>query len=400
MRAVLSNRPYRTMWLSTLGSMVGSWMQTVILAAFVYDTTKDTVLTSLVAFCGLIPQLLFSTVGGVIADLFDRKRIIVWVSIEQLVGSLVIAWIVHSPDFSRVTLLLAVAVVGTGAALEGPVMLAAIPSLVRPDQISGAVALASVSLNVSRVIGPAIGAVLYVEVGASWVFVFNAATYLLVVLGVSSIHLPPFERRHGESWSDRILGGYRHVRRNESAWRAMVTIFFFGLMCSAFVPLMPVIASVDFDIAAKSTTYGLLYATFGCGAVVGSLATSTFFAHIDVARVPRYSLIAFAVVLSVYVSLSTLWAAFPVAFVLGICHFTTVTSVTTVFQSQLDHAIRGRASGIWQLALIGTVPLSALMGGWLVTLSTINTVMYGCAASAFVLSFFADLRTRSVRLAA
>ncbi|MBU3702563.1 MAG: MFS transporter, partial [Acidimicrobiia bacterium] len=92
-RAALAVRDFRTMWLSTLGSTIGTWMQNVILAAFVYATTKSAWLVSLVGFCNLVPQLLFATFGGVIADMFDRKKLIIWLSLEQLLGSLAIAWI-------------------------------------------------------------------------------------------------------------------------------------------------------------------------------------------------------------------------------------------------------------------------------------------------------------------
>ena len=73
-RAALRSRDFRTMWLSSLGSTIGTWMQNVILAAFVYQVTKSALLVSLVGFCNLVPQLLFATFGGIIADRFNRKK--------------------------------------------------------------------------------------------------------------------------------------------------------------------------------------------------------------------------------------------------------------------------------------------------------------------------------------
>jgi MFS family permease len=391
-RSALANRDFRTMWLSTLGSLIGTWMQNVILAAFVYATTKSALLASLVAFCNLLPQLLFATLGGVLADLFDRKRQIFWLSLEQLLGSLAIAWIVHSPNFSRPALFAAVFAVGIGAALVGPAQLAVIPALVPAKDLSGAVSLNSVSLNISRVIGPAIGAVLYVWVGASWVFLLNAATYLILMVGIAYVRFPPFERRHAESLADRLFGGFTYVRTDPVVWRALATVFLFGMFCSPFMVLFPAIASVDWGVSSHSTMYGLLYANYGLGAIAGSLSISTFLADFEIERVLRVALVGFGVFLALFGTIESAWLAFPVGFVLGFFHFTLITSTSTVFQGRLDHAIRGRVSAVWMMFAVGTVPVSGLLAGWIVGLSSVNTVVYFGAGFAFVLAWYANLR--------
>jgi len=397
-RAALANRDFRTMWLSSLGSLIGTWMQNVILAAFVYANTKSAFLASLVAFCNLIPQLLFATLGGVIADIFDRKKLVFWLSLEQLVGSLAIAWIVWTPDFSRPALFVAVFAVGTGAALVGPALLAVIPSLVPKKDLSGAISLNSVSLNISRVVGPAIGAMLYVWVGASWVFVLNAASYLILMVGVTYVRFPDFERKRGESAFDRLFGGFKYVRTDPVVWRALKTMFLFGLMCTPFLAIFPAIASVDWGVPSKSTLYGLLYATFGVGAIFGSLSISTFLAGHQIEKVLRVAFIGFGLVLAAYVTIDSPWLAFPIGFVLGFFYFTLVTSVTTIFQGRLDHAIRGRVSAVWMVCFVGTVPVSGLIAGWVVSHSTVNTVVYFDAAAALFLAWYADLRPPESRV--
>lgn len=391
-RAALANRDFRIMWSSNLGSTIGTWMQNVILAAYVYSVTKSAWLVSLVGFCNLVPQLLFATFGGVIADLFSRKKLIFWLSFEQLLGSLAIAWIVRSTDFSHTALLLAVFAVGTGAALQGPVFIATTPSLVPKEHLAGAISLNSVAMNTSRVIGPAIGAVLYVWIGASWVFVLNAATYVIIMIGIQYVRFPRIERRHGETPFERIFGGFKYVRADPVVWRAIRTVFLFSMFCMPFVVLYPAIASVDWGVSTKSTTYGLLYATFGAGAVVGSLAIGTFLGRFAVERLVRWAFAAFGVCLAVYISIRTPQIAFPVGFLLGFAYFAAVTSLTTVFQSRLDHSIRGRVSAVWMMCFGGTVPVSGLIAGWVVGHTSVNQVVYFGAAFALFLAWFADLR--------
>jgi MFS family permease len=397
-RSALRNSDFRTMWLSSLGSTIGTWMQNVILAAYVYTVTRSAWLVSLVGFANLVPQLLFATFGGVIADMFNRKKLIFWLSLEQMLGSLAIAWIVRTPHFSQPALLIAVFAVGTGAALQGPVYLAVTPSLVPPKDLSGAISLNSVSMNASRVVGPAIGAVLYVFVGASWVFVLNAATYVFIMIGILYVKVPTFERRREESRLDRLVGGFRYVRRDPVVFRAVTTVFMLSLFTMPFVVLFPVIAAIDLGVSTKSTTYGLLYATFGLGAVVGALSIGTFLAGHEIEKIVRMSFVGFGLCLATYVSLTSAAPAYPVGFLLGFCYFATVTSLSTVFQSRLTHEIRGRVSAVWMMCFGGTVPVSGLLAGWVVTHTSVNTVVYFGAAFAIFLAWYADLRAPEDRV--
>lgn len=391
-RSALRNRNFRTMWLSALGSGIGTWMQNVILAAYVYSVTRSVWLVSLIGFANLVPQLVFATLGGVIADMFSRKRLIFWLSFEQLLGSLAIAWITRTESFSEPVLLAAVAAVGTGAALSGPVFLSVTPSLVPPRDLAGAISLNSVSMNVSRVVGPAIGAMLYVAIGASWVFVLNAATYLFIMVGITFVRVPVFPKTNDVGPLQKIAEGFRFVRNEPVVRRAVGTVFMFSLFCMPFVVVFPAIAERDLHIAAKSTQYGFLYATFGFGAVVGALSIGTFLSGRNLAVVVRFALVGFSLCLATFVSLNSGLPAFPVAFMLGFFYFAAVTSLSTVFQSRLSHTIRGRVSAIWMMCFGGTVPVSGLIAGWVISLTTINTVVYFGAAFALFLAWFADLR--------
>jgi MFS family permease len=387
------------MWLSSLGSTVGTWMQNVILAAVVYNVTRSAWLVSLVGFCNLVPQLLFATFGGIIADMFDRKKLIFWLSLEQMIGSLAIAWIVRTTDFSEPALLLAVFAVGTGAALQGPVFLAVTPSLVPREHLAGAISLNSVSMNVSRVVGPAIGAVLYVWIGASWVFVLNAATYVIIMVGVTYVRIPHFERSQGESKIDRLVGGFRYVRNDSVVFRAVLTVFMFSMFCMPFVVLFPAIAATDWNVSSKSTLYGLLYAAFGLGAVVGALSVGTFLSRHRIENVLRGSFILFGISLATYITIRSWALAFPIGFLLGFFYFALVTSLSTIFQSRLDHSIRGRVSAVWMMSFGGTVPVAGLIAGWIASHIGVNAVVYFGSAFALFLAWFADLRPPEERLA-
>ena len=251
----------------------------------------------------------------------------------------------------------------------------------------------------SRVVGPAIGAVLYVWIGASWVFVLNAATYGIIMIGVTYVRVPKFDRRVGESKIDRLVGGFRYVRQDPVVFRAIGTVFMFSMFCMPFVVLYPAMASVDWGVSTKSTLYGLLYATFGLGAVVGALSVGTFLSGHRIENVLRGAFVMFGASLAAYITIRGPALAFPIGFLLGFFYFVVVTSLSTIFQSRLDHSIRGRVSAVWMMCFGGTVPVAGLIAGWIVSHSSVNTVIYFGAAFALFLAWFADLRPPEERAA-
>jgi MFS family permease len=230
------------------------------------------------------------------------------------------------------------------------------------------------------------------------VFVLNAATYVFIMIGILYVKVPTFERRREESRLDRLVGGFRYVRRDPVVFRAVTTVFMLSLFTMPFVVLFPVIAAIDLGVSTKSTTYGLLYATFGLGAVVGALSIGTFLAGHEIEKIVRMSFVGFGLCLATYVSLTSAAPAYPVGFLLGFCYFATVTSLSTVFQSRLTHEIRGRVSAVWMMCFGGTVPVSGLLAGWVVTHTSVNTVVYFGAAFAIFLAWYADLRAPEDRV--
>lgn len=392
-RTALRHRDFRVMFLGMFASNTGSWMQNVIVAAMAWNITRSAWFVSLVGFANLGPQLLLAVVGGGLADSFDRRKVILWLNVEQLVGSLLLAWIALNPNPSKPLLLFAVAFIGTGAALQSPVFLSLTPTLVPRKDLAGAVSLNSVSMNASRVIGPAIGGVLYALIGPSWVFLGNAATYMFIMIAIMRITVPVVPKHDtGEGQVSRLLGGFRYVLAEPVVRRCVATVLVFSFFCMGFITVMPAIADDNLGVASKSTTYGFLYAVFGLGAMVGALSIGTFLAGRSLEKIVRVSLLGFAAALATYSLLRSPVPAFPVGFVLGFFYFAAVTSLATVFQSRLDDSVRGRASAVWVMSFGGTVPIGGLVAGQFVELTSVTAVVLAGAAVAVVLAWYCDLR--------
>ena len=157
--SALRHRTFRIVFFGAFASNIGTWMQNVVLGAYAYDITHSSTFVGVIIFAQLGPALLLAMVGGLIADKVDRKKFLIVLSIEQLVFSLALAWVVRSPSPSHVVLVLMVVMVGVGSAMFGPAYSAILPGLVRRVDLPGAISLNSAQMNASRVIGPIIGGV-------------------------------------------------------------------------------------------------------------------------------------------------------------------------------------------------------------------------------------------------
>ena len=189
-RAALSHRAYRSVWLGSFASNIGTWMQNVALGAFAYELTHSARYVAALAFAQLGPMLLLSIVSGFLADSVNRKVMLCLAQGQQLVLSLALAWAASRAEPSPTGIFVIVLVIGIGNATAGPVFAAVMPSLVGKRDLPGAISLQSLQLNLSRVIGPAIGGVLLPAIGAPALFVLNAATYVFVIVAVAGSICP------------------------------------------------------------------------------------------------------------------------------------------------------------------------------------------------------------------
>jgi predicted MFS family arabinose efflux permease len=390
-RAALGYPVFRRIYLAALVSNIGSWMQTVILAAFVFNITGSSTDVGLMTLAQLGPLFLLSPIGGMAADRFDRRTLLVVVTVEQALVALVIAWLTHVHDPRIGALFVAVLAGGIGQAFYAPTFSALIPTLVERRDLAGAVSLNSANMNLSRVIGPAIGGVIYAKVGASWAFVGNSASYLALIAALATVRLPARHAVIQQGWR-RILDGFALARRDRVVGRCLSTMVLFSFFCLPIAVLMPVLAHNDLRISTSTIDYGLLYASFGTGAVVGALSIGTFLARRRLEPVVRVGLGGYAVALVAFGLLRSPGPAYPVVFVLGLFYFVTVTSLATVLQKRLDDSVRGRVMALWVMAFGGTVPLGAIVAGPLSERFSISAVVLAGAAIAAVLIFHADLR--------
>jgi MFS family permease len=343
-------------------------------------------------FAQLGPLLVLSTVGGVLADIFDRRRLLLACQFQQLVFSVVLAWIATSSQPNESLIVLCVLVIGVGNALGAPALNSILPTLVPKPDLAGAVALQSVQMNLSRVVGPAIGAAIYATAGAAPVFMINAGTYLFAIVALLAVQYPLHPASAaGRQVLERLGEGFAVARRDPLIRRVLVTLVTLSLFSLAFVGLMPVIAAENLGLAPRSVEYGIFYAVFGLGAAIGAISVGTWFAAYAKARLVRPALVAFGLLLVVFALVRSPAGAMLIAPILGYAYFVVITSLSTVLQEHVDDAVRGRVMALWIMGFGGTVPVGVLIAGPLSSVTSITFVLLLGAVVAVALAGYANL---------
>ena len=388
--AAFQHTAFRRVFAGSTASNIGTWMQNVTLAALAFEL-RGPVFTGVVTFAQLGPMLFLSPVAGALADRVNRRTIMVSVATVQTVLSVLLALVARDPSPSRAVIVLLVAGIGVGAALNAPAASATLPALVPREDLQSAIAINSAAMNASRFVGPLLSLAVVSVGGAPLVFAVNAATYLFVVLAVCSVDVdfnPKGNRT--ESPTEQLRNGLRAARADRLISRVLITISVLSLCSLSFVYQMPAIAKDHLGMSGD--VYYLLFACFALGAMLGAMAMGSFLSHHDRGLMAKVGLFIFAGSLAVFGTTTDRAVAFPALFVLGASYFMVITALSTTLQLQVTDEVRGRVMGLWMMGWAGLVPLGSLIAGPAIESVGISAVMLFGAAVALVLAVTVDLR--------
>ena len=372
----LRYRNYRLLWTGAILSNVGTWMQSVALAWFVFLITRSAFWVSFVTFANFIPTVL-SPIGGVYTDRLDRRRILMATQSFMMVDAALLAllaWLHHATLFAVMAL-----TVGQGVAFafNGPTWQAFVPSLVPPEAMVNAIALNSAQFSLARVIGPAIaGAIIAVSgSGAAIVFSVNAVSFLTVIGALALIRTEPSGSAERRPVRDLLRTGLTYAwehRRIRTMIASIAVISFFAAPASA---LLPIFAADVYGRGAAS--YGALAAALGLGSVGGALVLGRLGNRIA-ARIIAWAMVMVGAVLLVFGAVPSYPVGLAMMFLFGAAYLLVVSGTNSGIQLAVDDAVRGRVISIWVLAFGVAYPVGSLLAGLVAsTWGPRGTIMVG-----------------------
>jgi MFS family permease len=357
----LRHRNYRLFWTGSLVSLIGTWMQGTAQSYLVWELTRSALATSLTVLFFSLPSTVLSLLGGVVADRFDRRRLLLVTQTTFMVQSAILATLTFLGMIQVWQIYVLALVNGTVMAFDAPARQSMIPSLVAREDLTNAIALNSTAFNASRVVGPPVAGLLYAAAGPAWCFAVNTVTYLAILYAIGIMRPARDEtaRAPAHLWND-VREGVGYVWHHAVIRTLLLMVALVGTFAFTYVVLMPVVASRVLNAGPAGN--GFLLGGAGIGATLGGLTVASlrprrpgrFIVGVGLASVA--ALVGFA--LSRSLSLSILLSA-----AIGATVMMFLTTCNSTIQSYLPDALRGRVMSIYTLALIGSGPLNSLIAG-------------------------------------
>ncbi|MGJ0388378.1 MFS transporter [Microbacterium sp. CGR1] len=366
---------FRLVWLASIVSNIGSWMQTVGAQWLLVQDDGSPLLVALVQTASAAPVLLFAIPAGVIGEFLNRRRVLLWSQIVQLAVVLGLTYLTAVGQTTTTILLASTFVLGTVSAIQLPAFQALVPDIVPPKLLIDAASLSSIGVNIARAVGPAIAGLVVAQFGVAAVFLLNALSFL-VFLGVLffwKTYRPPATRP--EPFVDATRAGIRYIRHSRVVRLILLRLAVFLVPANALWALLPTIAKSSLGFSASG--YGLLLAALGAGSIVGAFVLPWARRVAAVNGVVLASSVLFGAGLVALVTSPTLWITFPALVATGLAWIGVIATINGTIQAFLPVWVRTRGLSFYQLVLFGCTAAGSAGAGVLAAIWDPGLVVVG-----------------------
>jgi len=374
MLAAFTYRDFRVQWFGACSSSIGTWTQLSAQNWMVLQLTGSAFYLGLDAFLQQLPIMLFTLIGGVLADRRDRRRTLLTSQYIQMTTATTLALLVYFGVVQIWHILLLSFTTGLAQAFGGPAYQSLIPSLVEKKDLPNAVALNSIQFNVARVLGPlAFGATIgafakwgYTDPqGMAACFALNALSFLVVIWALMSLHVKHIPPTGVRSMGDEMRIGLSYVR-NRGNLVALIILAaattFLGFAVLTFLPLFT--RSVFHEGAG---TYSHLLAFSGAGSVVGALVVAWLGKFKRMGLTALIVQAVYGLLILAFATSRVLWVSEILLFLTGAALMVVFSTVTSLIQLIAPNEMRGRVMSIYMVAFRGGMPVGSLVSGYMAT---------------------------------
>lgn len=359
--APLARAVFRWVWIASLVSNVGTWMQTVGAQWLLVDTHASSAVVALVQTASSLPVLLLTLPAGVVSEFVDRRRVLLVAQLFQLAVGVLLAVVTVLGETGPVVLLVFTFLLGCGAAVQMPAYQAFVPDLVPRRDLGAAAALGSIAVNLARAAGPAIAGLLIPSLGVAGVFGINAATFAVFALVLLRAPSPARTPGARQSFLAGLEAGGRYVRHAPAVRRMMLRLVLFAFPAGVLWALLAPVAHDRLGLG--SSGYGLLLGAAGIGSVAGALVLPGLRARVSfTALVGLAGLVSGASMIVIGTVRSPL-VVVPVLLLAGAGWITVIAGMNALMQTFLPSWVRARALSIYQLVVFTTSAVGSAVWG-------------------------------------
>lgn len=386
---------FRFYWLSMFVSLVGTWTQTVTQGWLVFELTNSSFLLGVVGFLASLPIFVLSVFGGLLADRVNKRNILICTQAAFMLLAFLLAVLTQSRLIAPWQIMLIALCNGMIMAFDAPARQSIVVELVGKEHLFNAIALNSVAFNSSRIIGPAIAAVMVSIIGMSGCFYLNGISFLPLIFALFYIRFAPGQPANNNSAFKDIKAGLLFVRGQPRILALMSVVCAMSIFGVSYIILMPVFASHVLGVGMRGL--GGLVSSSGIGALAGALGLAKLGDVKCKGKMLFWSVFLFAASL-IFFSLTRnyLWSILALVLV-GIFSVVPVALVNTLLQINVPDAFRGRVMSLFMITFAGMMPFGNLIAGALAESWGVSGSLLACGSVCLILFvlinlFFPDLK--------
>jgi MFS family permease len=374
MLAAFTYRDFRVQWIGACSSAIGPWMQIVAQNWLVLSLTNSTFYLGLDAFLQQLPIILFTLIGGVFADRYDKRKTLMMSQYIQMATSAALAILMYLHVVQIWHILALSFVTGVAQSFGGPAYQTLLPQLVDKKDLPNAVALNSIQFNLARVLGPLLFAAtlaVFTKTGYSEpqamnaAFALNSASFLIVVYTLSLLHVKHIPTVHTKRMREELEGGLNYVRHHDSLVALIVLAAMTTFLGFAILTFLPAFARSVFH--ADASTYSRLMAFSGAGSICGALVVAWLgkFKRMGLTALLMQAI--YGTLIFAFSRSHVLWLSEILLFFTGAALMMVFSTVTSLVQLIAPDNMRGRVMSIYMVAFRGGMPLGSLASGYFAT---------------------------------
>jgi len=404
--AAFAYRDFRVLWFGACTSSIGTWMQSLAENWLVLALTGSATYLGLDAFLQQLPIMLFTLIGGVLADRLDRRRTLLMSQFVQITTAVTLAFLVYFGYIQIWHILVLSFITGCAQAFGGPAYQSLIPSLVDKRDLTNAIALNSIQFNLARALGPVFaGAVL--SLFATWgfgeaspqamaaCFTLNALSYLVVIYALVSLHVKHIPPLTTQPMLDELRSGLRYVRDTPVIPPLIVLAFATTFLGMPLLTLLPIYARNIYHHGVGEYSLMLLFAAVG--AITGSLIVASLGRFKRMGVMTLCVQIAFGFLIALFAVTRIIYVSYALLFLTGVAQMIVFATVTSLVQLIAPNEMRGRVMSIYMLALRGGMPLGSLASGYLASVFSAPAVLVVNGGLLMAVATYFLLRSHGVR---
>lgn len=357
------NRNYALFFAGQSVSQIGTWMQRTAVIWVIYSLTHSASMIGFAVFAQQFPSFLFSLFGGVVADRYNRHKILLVTQTASMIQAMLLTVLILTGHYVIWEILTLSAVLGIINAFDTPARQPMVHDMVNDKaDVANAISLNSAMVNMARLIGPALSGMVLQQFGAGICFSINAVSFIAVIISLLLMKFPEFERPAiRKKISSELAEGLRYLKQTPSISMLIFLIICLSLLVIPYDIMEPVFAKVIFK--GNAATYGYLSGCIGLGALIGSFLLASAKKGTNFRMIMLMSIVVLGIGLILFSRMSHFVLALPFAVILGLGSITPMSTSITIIQMEAATHMRGRVMSYVAMAYFGMLPLGSLLIG-------------------------------------